>query len=117
MSRWEGGREGGERTGARVGAGPRERPTRRHPPLQPNTRSQLAGVAQPYPHLPFLAFASVGASSHWRVPSGSATISHWPNPTGSGRLRSPLVQSIQKRNYHREERKQWRFDKWNKDGV
>ncbi|XP_033063003.1 uncharacterized protein LOC117081279 [Trachypithecus francoisi] len=55
---------------ARVGAGPRERPTRRHPPLQPNTRSQLAGVAQPYPHLPFLAFASVGASSHWRVPSG-----------------------------------------------
>nr|XP_054296974.1 translation initiation factor IF-2-like [Pongo pygmaeus] len=29
---------------------------------------------------------------------GSAPISHWPNPTGSGRLRSPLVQSIQKRN-------------------
>lgn len=59
------------------GAGQRERPSQRHPPLLPATRSPLAcgTQASPPPNLPFSAFASVGASRHWRAAPGEQGMS------------------------------------------
>ena len=58
-----------------VGAGQRERPSRRHPPLLPPRALRRPVGHRPPPHLPFSAFASVGASGHWRAAPGEQGMS------------------------------------------
>lgn len=57
------------------GAGQRERPSRRHPPLLPPRALRWPVGHRPPPHLPFSAFASVGASGHWRAAPGEQGMS------------------------------------------